>query len=146
MDVEQDPTAGKETDPTQTEPDLSEPGTDGDVGTEPTTTTTSILDQPQPAETGSSGNNNDVNPDITLDEDGNVTSGNNTSPLIVDVGGPEAHGDVVGEGNPAVSITSCCIMTWPLQPVFPLSCYRDQKADDSLYFTMLCYDLTFGTD
>lgn len=105
MDVEQDPATGEESNPTQTEPDLSEPGTDSDVVTEPTTTATSTLDQPQPAETGSSGNSssNDVNPDITLDEDGNVTSGNNTSPLIVDVGGPEAHGDVVGEGNPAVS-------------------------------------------
>lgn len=106
MDVEQDPTAGEETSPTQTEPDLSEPGTDSDVVTEPTTTATSTLDRPQPTETGSSGNSNDVNPDITLDEDGNVTSGNNTSPLIVDVGGPEAHGDVVGEGNPAVSSKS----------------------------------------
>jgi hypothetical protein len=106
MDVEQDPTAGEESNPTQTEPDLPEPGTDGDVVTlQPTTTTTSTstLDQPQPTETGSSDNDNGVDPDITLDEDGNATSGNNTSPLIVDVGGPEAHGDVVGEGNPAVS-------------------------------------------
>jgi hypothetical protein len=141
MDVEQDPTAGEETNPTQTEPDLSEPGTDGDVVTlQPTTTATSILDRPQPTETGSSDNDNGVDPDITLDEDGNVTSGNNTSPLIVDVGGPEAHGDVVGEGNPAVSITSCCIMTWPLQPVFPLSCYRGKKL--MIHYTSLCYVMT----
>lgn len=103
MDVEQDPATGEESNPTQTEPDLSEPGTGGDVVTEPSTTATSILDRPQPTETGSSDNDNGVDPDVTLDEDGNVTSGNNTSPLIVDVGGPEAHGDVVGEGNPAVS-------------------------------------------
>ena len=105
MDVEQDPANGEETNPTQTEPDLSEPGTgdtpnDGDI--EPSTTTTSEPGSAQPTGTGSD-NDNGVDPDITLDEDGNVSSGNNTSPLIVDVGGPEAHGDVVGEGNPAVS-------------------------------------------
>jgi hypothetical protein len=107
MDVEQDPTTGEESNPTQTEPDLSEPGT-GDTtdnsDIEPTTTTASELASPRPTESGSD-NNSGVDPDITLDEDGNVTSGNNTSPLIVDVGGPEAHGDVVGEGNPAVSPT-----------------------------------------
>jgi hypothetical protein len=45
------------------------------------------------------------NPDVVLDDDGNVVdsgNGNNTSPLIVDVGGSEAGQAAISEGNPAV--------------------------------------------
>ena len=98
MDVDEDPTTGDipvESDPSTNEPDLPEP-LDPDVNDD--------NDLPQQTDPPTSSPDLDLpDPDIVLDDDGNVVPGNNTSPLIVDVGGAEA-GQTVGEGNPAVSI------------------------------------------
>jgi len=99
MDVDEDPTTGDipvEPNPSNVEPDLPEP-LDPDVNDD--------NDLPQQTDPPTSSPDLDLpDPDIVLDDDGNVVPGNNTSPLIVDVGGAEA-GQTVGEGNPAVSST-----------------------------------------
>lgn len=98
MDVDEDPNADDmdvEPIPSPTEPDLSEP-LDPDVDDDD-------IPIPDPDPPSSPGEEDLPDPDIVLDEDGNVVPGNNTSPLIVDVGGAEA-GETVGEGNPAVSL------------------------------------------
>jgi hypothetical protein len=72
-----------------------------DTATLDVTSTRTVSNQPSPTTTES---------DIPLDDPGDIipdAGGNNTSPLIVDVGAGQAGGldDVISEGNPAVSYT-----------------------------------------
>jgi hypothetical protein len=109
-DVEDAPDGSGGDDPVQGDNPGGEPGGGDAVDDEPTT------GEPIEAPT--------YDPDVILDDDGNVVqAGNNTSPLIVDVGGPEA-GQTASEGNPAVSypkldrrltkdiVSSCSSFAW----------------------------------
>lgn len=107
-----EPNQGDDTDFPEVEenPDGSGSGGDDQVGDDPTGVDQGEVESgdndPDPG-----GEETDApppyDPDVILDEEGNViqAGGNNTSPLIVDIDGPDAS-LTTSEGNPAVSVSS----------------------------------------
>lgn len=94
-EVEENPDGGDvgggEDDPAQGDTAGDDQGDVGDGGAD------------EPTSGGDSTDSPPYDPDVILDDDGNIIqAGNNTSPLIVDIDGPEA-GQTISEGNPAVS-------------------------------------------
>jgi hypothetical protein len=119
MDLDDDNDNGVEQTPDQDEgspgdetdfPEVEEnPDGSGGGGDDPVEGDTAGDDQGDVDGGGNSGDSTDAppyDPDVILDDDGNIIqAGNNTSPLIVDIDGPDA-GQTVSEGNPAVSGTT----------------------------------------
>jgi hypothetical protein len=118
MDPDDDNDNGAEQTPDQDEgspgdetdfPEVEENPDGSGGGDDPVEGDTAGDDQGDVNEGGNSGESTDAppyDPDVILDDDGNIIqAGNNTSPLIVDIDGPDV-GQTVSEGNPAVSGTT----------------------------------------